>query len=224
MSSVPASSPLKKASTHIDFASSPRPTIGVEWEFALVDAQTRDLSNEAPGVIAQLAGRMALVTSDSAHAMLLARGEIARTVKLCHNLFLGVAIQSLAEVTVLAEKAGVSRHAFLECINNSVMGSTFTRYKAPALINLDFTTTFPPTGQRKDIDLGLALGREYNVPMPVTAATREVIQSHFGTATLQKDPAAYLEKDFAAMMETMALAAGMKLESEDKNVPTGLEH
>ena len=53
-------------------------------------------------------------------------GEIARTVKLCRNLFFGVVIQSLAEVTVLAEKAGVSRHAFLACINDSVMGSTFT--------------------------------------------------------------------------------------------------
>jgi 3-hydroxyisobutyrate dehydrogenase len=40
---------------------------------------------------------------------------------------------------------------------------------------------------------------------------------------LQKDPKAYLDKDFAALMETMAIAAGMKLESENKQVPTGLE-
>ena len=51
----------------------------------------------------------------------------------------------------------------------------------------------------------------------------EVLQSHFGAATLQQDPKGYLEKDFAALMETMALAAGMKLESENKDVPTGLE-
>ncbi|ANW67486.1 putative glutamate--cysteine ligase 2-1 [Mycolicibacterium murale] len=38
----------------IDFAGSYRPTVGVEWEFALVDAVTRDLSNEAAGVIAEL--------------------------------------------------------------------------------------------------------------------------------------------------------------------------
>ena len=31
----------------IDFRSSPRPTLGVEWEFALVDKTTRDLSNSA---------------------------------------------------------------------------------------------------------------------------------------------------------------------------------
>src|ERR1700735_397694 len=38
----------------VDFASSPRPTLGVEWEFALVDAQTRDLSNEATAVFAEI--------------------------------------------------------------------------------------------------------------------------------------------------------------------------
>src|SRR5262249_33828622 len=82
---------------------------------------------------------------------------------------------------------------------------------------------FTPELLRKDIDLGLALGREWDVPMPVTAATREVLQSHFGAATLKPKPEEYLQKDFAALMETMALAAGMKLESENKNVPTGLE-
>ena len=31
----------------IDFADSPEPTLGVEWEFALVDKQSRDLVNAA---------------------------------------------------------------------------------------------------------------------------------------------------------------------------------
>jgi 3-hydroxyisobutyrate dehydrogenase len=108
-------------------------------------------------------------------------------------------------------------------MNNSVMGSMFTKYKAPSLVNLDWTTTFTPELLRKDLDLGLELGREYDVPMPVTAATREVLQNHFGAATLQSNPEEYLGKDFAALAETMALAAGMKLKSENQNVPTGLE-
>lgn len=45
MSSTPA---------RIDFSSSERPTLGVEWEFALVDAHTRDLNNEAAAVIAEI--------------------------------------------------------------------------------------------------------------------------------------------------------------------------
>jgi 3-hydroxyisobutyrate dehydrogenase len=150
-------------------------------------------------------------------------GELARVCKIAHNVMLGVVIENLIEITLLANKMGVPRHAFLAFMNNSVMGSMFTRYKTPALINLDWTTTFTPELLRKDLDLGLELGREYDVPMPVTAAMREVLQGHFGAATLKPDPKAYLEKDFAALMETMALASGITLESENKNVPTGLE-
>jgi hypothetical protein len=50
--------------------------------------------------------------------------------------------------------------------------------------------------------------------MPVTAAAREVLQSHFGAATLEADPEKYLRRLSRALIETMALAAGMKLESE----------
>ena len=150
-------------------------------------------------------------------------GELARICKIAHNVMLGVVIENLIEITLLANKMGVPRHAFLAFINNSVMGSMFTRYKSPALVNLDWTTTFTPELLRKDLDLGLALGREWGVPMPVTAATREVLQTHFGAATLKPKPDEYLQKDFSALMETMALAAGMKLSSENKNVPTGRE-
>jgi 3-hydroxyisobutyrate dehydrogenase len=150
-------------------------------------------------------------------------GELARICKIAHNVMLGVVIENLIEITLLANKMGVPRHAFLAFMNNSVMGSMFTAYKAPSLVNLDWTTTFTPELLRKDMDLGLELGRDWDVPMPVTAAAREVLQAHFGAAMLQKNPQEYLEKDFAAMMETMALMSGMKLESENKNVPTGLE-
>jgi 3-hydroxyisobutyrate dehydrogenase len=150
-------------------------------------------------------------------------GELARVCKIAHNVMLGVVIENLIEITLLANKMGVPREAFLAFMNNGVMGSMFTRYKSPALVNLDWTTTFTPELLRKDLDLGLALGREWDVPMPVTAATREVLQTHFGAATLKSNPEEYLQKDFAALMETMALAAGMKLTSENKNVPTGLE-
>jgi len=150
-------------------------------------------------------------------------GELARVCKIAHNVMLGVVIENLIEITLLANKMGVPRHAFLAFMNNGVMGSMFTRYKSPALVNLDWTTTFTPELLRKDLDLGLSLGREWDVPMPVTAAAREMLQSHFGAATLKPDPDRYLQQDFAALMETMALASGMKLESENKNVPTGLE-
>jgi 3-hydroxyisobutyrate dehydrogenase len=150
-------------------------------------------------------------------------GELARFCKIAHNVLLGVTIQNLAEITILAQKAGVPRHAFLAFINDSVMGSTFSRYKSPALVNLDWTTTFTPALLRKDLDLGLEAARELEVPMPVAAAGREALQAHFGAAALKPDPAGYLSQDFAALLETVALAAGITLEPENVPVPTGLE-
>jgi len=150
-------------------------------------------------------------------------GELARFCKIAHNVFLGVVTQNLAEVTLLCEKAGVPRHAFLSFMNASVMGSVFTRYKSNAMVNLDWTTTFTPALMRKDLDLGLAAARKLGVTMPVTATTREAFQAHFGAAMLKDDPDAYLAEDFAAVLETVALTSGMKLESENVSVPTGLE-
>jgi 3-hydroxyisobutyrate dehydrogenase len=150
-------------------------------------------------------------------------GELARVCKIAHNVMLGVVIENLIEITLLANKLGVPRHAFLAFMNNSVMGSMFTRYKSPALVNLDWTTTFTPELLRKDLDLGLELARQMEVPMPVTSAAREVLQSHIGALRLKPDAERYLAADFAALLETLATASGMRLKSEQKAVPTGLE-
>ena len=149
-------------------------------------------------------------------------GELARICKIAHNVMLGVVISNLIEITLLANKMGVPRHAFLAFMNNGVMGSMFTAYKTPALVNLDWTTTFTPELLRKDLDLGLELGREWDVAMPVTAATRELIQQHIGKALSQPNSKEILAEDFAKMAETMAELSGMKLASENKNVGTGL--
>ena len=142
-------------------------------------------------------------------------GERARIVKICHNVYLGIVAQALAEITVLAEKNGVPRHAFLEFINDSVMGSTFSRYKTPAYVNLDFAATFTPPLLRKDLDLGLEAARAVGAPMPLSALTREIVQSLIGNG--------YTDCDFAALIELEAKAAGLKLVSENVKLSDGLE-
>jgi 3-hydroxyisobutyrate dehydrogenase len=141
-------------------------------------------------------------------------GELARIVKICHNVFLGVVTQSLAEITVLAQKAGVPRHAFLDFINQSVMGSTFTRYKTPAFVNLDFKVTFTPQLLRKDLDLGLDAGRRFDAPMPLASLTRDIVQTLIGHGMT--------EQDFAQLLLLQAEASGVKLESENVAVSDGL--
>jgi 3-hydroxyisobutyrate dehydrogenase-like beta-hydroxyacid dehydrogenase len=141
-------------------------------------------------------------------------GEAARIVKICHNVFLGVVIQSLAEITVLAQKAGVPRHAFLDFLNQSVMGSMFTRYKTPAFVNLDFKVTFTPELLRKDMDLGLDAGRRFEVPMPLAALARDLVQSMIGRGMR--------EEDFAALLLQQAQASGIELRPENVAVGDGL--
>ena len=141
-------------------------------------------------------------------------GEAARVVKICHNVLLGVVTQSLAEITILAEKAGVPRHAFLDFINKSVMGSVFTRYKTPSFVNLDFSVTFTPGLLRKDLDLGLSAAHSLNVPMPIAAQTREIIQTLIGYG--------FTDTDFSELLTLQAQASGMKLEPENIEVSDGL--
>lgn len=140
--------------------------------------------------------------------------EAAYLVKICHNLMLGVVAQSMAEITVLAEKGGVTRAAFLEFLNDSVMGSTFSRYKTPAFVKLDYAPTFTPVLLRKDFGLGLAAARELAVPMPLAALTQQLVQ---GTISNGRG-----EEDFAVLLDQQAGSAGLELKAEDGEVDDGL--
>jgi 3-hydroxyisobutyrate dehydrogenase-like beta-hydroxyacid dehydrogenase len=141
-------------------------------------------------------------------------GERARLVKICHNLVLGVVTQILAETTVLAERGGIARADYLDFLNDSVMGSTFSRYKTPAFVNLDFTPTFTGHLLRKDFELGLEIGRQTNVPLPVSALVHQIVVNMIGNGLG--------DKDFASLLELEALGAGIKLEPDARHVADGL--
>ena len=141
-------------------------------------------------------------------------GDLARLAKICHNLMLGVVTQNLAEITVLAEKGGIPRAAFLEFLNSSVMGSVFTRYKSPAFVHLDYTPTFTPILLRKDFDLGYAAAHELDVPMPVTAATGAAVQAAVSSGRV--------DEDFAILLDLQAAASGLTLKPESTPVDDGL--
>jgi len=141
-------------------------------------------------------------------------GELARLVKIAHNLLLGVVAETVAEITVLAEKGGVPRASFLEFLNKSVMGSTFTRYKTPAFVKLDWSPTFTPVLLRKDFDLGLAEGESLGVELPVCELVRAQVQALIDQG--------YVDCDFAALLEMHARAAGLELVPEAAAVTDGL--
>jgi len=141
-------------------------------------------------------------------------GEVARLVKICHNMMLGIVAQAMAEITVLAERGGIKRSDWLAFLNDSVMGSTFTRYKTPAFVNLDFKATFTPTLLAKDFDLGMTEADLLEVPMPLSSLCTEIVKSAID--------AGYIEEDFAVLLLEAARGAEMSLEAENIEVDDGL--
>lgn len=148
-------------------------------------------------------------------AMWVGEGELARIWKIAHNTMFGVVIQNLCEITVLAEKAGIPRHVFLESINDSVLGSMYTRYKSPVLTNLTFDqVTFTPKLLLKDMDLGMGAAKAHGVAMPAAAATRESVARMVGRG--------YDHIDFAVLLQETARDAGLELQPENVKVDDGL--
>ena len=149
-------------------------------------------------------------------AMWVGEGELARIWKIAHNTMFGVVIQTLCEITVMAEKAGIPRHGFLETINDSVLGSMYTRYKTPTLANLTFEqVTFTPRLLLKDMDLGMGAAKAHGVAMPAAAATRESISRLVGRG--------HDNVDFAVLLLEMARDAGLDLKPDNVSLSDGLE-
>jgi 3-hydroxyisobutyrate dehydrogenase-like beta-hydroxyacid dehydrogenase len=195
------------AEKNIEFLAAPvsgNPKVVASGKLTLAVSGTRDAFDEAEPYLKELGHGVTYVGDD----------EVARLVKICHNMFLGIVTQAMAEITVLAERGGIPRSAFLEFINNSVMGSTFSRYKTPAFVNLDFTPTFTPVLLRKDFDLGMAEAKKMSVPMPVSALCTELVVSAIG--------AGYVEEDFAVLLLEEARSAGLVMTPENVVVDDGL--
>jgi 3-hydroxyisobutyrate dehydrogenase len=155
-----------------------------------------------------------LLSHFGAHVSYVGEGDRARLVKICHNLLLGVTAQTLAETAVLAERGGISRADYLGFINDSVMGSMFSRYKTPALVGLDYTPTFTSHLLRKDFELGLQAARDLDVTLPVSALVHQLV-----VALSNGD---HGDADFAALLSQQAAEAGVELTAEDADVSDGL--
>lgn len=100
----------------------------------------------------------------------------AAQVKLIQNVMLAHMMEGLGEGAALAHKADIPLEKLLEVVQAAAIASPFWEFKGKALAARDFETHFSVDLMHKDLSLALETGRQLSVPMPGTAAIREVYQ------------------------------------------------
>jgi 3-hydroxyisobutyrate dehydrogenase-like beta-hydroxyacid dehydrogenase len=107
--------------------------------------------------------------------------------KLSQNLVLSNLLQAFNEAMVLAVKAGVDPQVMLDILNNSAAKSGLIEAKAPAVLDRNFKAHFSVKWMHKDIGLMLDSAKELNVPLPLTALTRQMFQAAISTGHGEED-------------------------------------
>jgi len=96
--------------------------------------------------------------------------------KLAMNLQIAMIYEGFAEALTLATKLGVSAEAMIPLINASMVHSGVVEYKAPFVLNRDFTPNFPLRLMYKDLRLTLEAAREVRVKLPGLETVEEIYE------------------------------------------------
>jgi 3-hydroxyisobutyrate dehydrogenase-like beta-hydroxyacid dehydrogenase len=131
------------------------------------------------------------------------RQSLGLAAKLAQNAIQATMVEVFCEGFVLAAKAGVQPQTMFEIIQSSLARSNLTDFKAPFIFKGDFTPYFPLKLMRKDLQLALEAAYAQNVPMPTTAAVKEV----YSAAQAQGKG----DLDYAAVITFLEELAGVKV-------------
>jgi len=107
--------------------------------------------------------------------------------KLTQNLILSNIIQAFNEGIVLSTKAGVDPILMLDILENSAAKSGLIAFKAPYVLDRNFSPQFSLRWMHKDTGLILDSAKELNVPLPLTSLTRQLFQAAISTGNADED-------------------------------------
>lgn len=127
--------------------------------------------------------------------------------KLAQNAIQSTMVEIFCEGFVLAVKSGVRPEVMMEIVQNSMARAALTDFKAPFIFKGDFTPYFPLKWMHKDVTLAMEAAFAQDVPMPVTAAVKEV----YAAARAQGKG----DLDYAAVITFLEELAGVKVRSTE---------
>ena len=123
--------------------------------------------------------------------------------KLTQNLILSNILMAFNEGMVLATKGGVDPRLMLEILDNSAAKSGLINYKAPFVLERNFTTNFSVKWMDKDIGLMLERGQELGVPLLLTGLTRQLFQTAIA--------AGHGDEDICSTIKVLESLAGVEV-------------
>lgn len=126
--------------------------------------------------------------------------------KLTQNLILSNLLNAFNEGFVLATKAGVDPKLMLDILDNSAAKSGLVSFKAPYVFKRDFSTNFSVKWMHKDIGLMLESATELEVPLPLTALTRQMFQMAIATG--------HGEEDICSTIKVLEGMTGVEVKAE----------
>ena len=127
---------------------------------------------------------------------------LAVSMKIAVNLSLAVQMLAFSEGVLLAEKSGIARETAVEVLLNSVIASPMVKYRGPFVMSMPDEAWFDMNMMQKDLFLALEMGKQFQVPLPTTAVTNQMLTAARGMGLA--------EKDFAAVFEALARMSGLK--------------
>lgn len=119
--------------------------------------------------------------------------EQARYIKLSINMMVGISAIMMAEALALGKAGGLDWSLMIDIIKQSAVGSPVINYKSQMLKDRNFKPHFSAEQMAKDFDLILEAARLENIPLSLTAQTRQNWSSMIATDRGGKDYFGYIE-------------------------------
>ena len=129
-------------------------------------------------------------------------GDQARYLKLLINMMVGITSAMTAEALTFGKRGGIDWHQMIDLINSSVVASPLVGFKVQLLKDREFAPMFTAAQMAKDFDLALDTAREMDIPIPLTALTRQLYGAMKATGKG--------ELDYFGMVALMEEMAGIK--------------
>ncbi|MEO8099267.1 MAG: NAD(P)-dependent oxidoreductase [Acidobacteriota bacterium] len=97
--------------------------------------------------------------------------------KVVQNMVGAGIFQAFSEGLVLANKAGIPPELMIDILENSAAKSGLASFKAPFILNRDFTTHFSAKWMHKDVGFALQMARDLNIPVPASSVTEQMLRA-----------------------------------------------